>query len=238
MTETSNYYDKESPIYSERRYFGVTDTYVKYIFKKRKDLVLLLLSKVIKKHKSLTLLDIACADAIMTKFVDEAFPGSFSKFVGTDISKAMIDVARKKFSTDERYSFYTKDECPKIKFDIVFGMGYLTFAIFEEEMTFLFDRLKSDGYYICTLASKDSMFAKIKLSDKPYLKDYRTYKEYREMLQKYFEIIEEVPYGLFIPKLWAFPVIARIIQPIIERMLVSIFPDLFHEKVYLLKKKP
>ena len=237
MTDNFEYYDVESGQYSKKRYEGVTETYVQYFFKKRREIVLEMLHKILNGKKNLLLLDIACADGVMLPAVDTAFPGVFSKFVGTDISPGMVEVARKVFSHDKRFSFFVKKECPKESSDIAFGLGYLTALIFKEEMKFLFERLKPGGYYLCTFATPRSVYARLKLSDKPYLKDYRTYSEYRIMLDKYFEIIEEVPYGLFIPKLWSVPIIARILQPFFDRVFRCILPNLYHEKVYLLKRK-
>lgn len=239
MTEDKkiDFYNHESTQYSRKRYGDKAESYTQFFFNRRRQIVIELIKSVINNKKNLSLLDIACADGVITHSVDSNFPGIFSKLIGVDISPLMVDVANKNSFGDARFSFFTKNDCPVDKFDIVLGTGYLSKSIFDEEMVFLKNRFKSDGYYICTLASSSSIYAKIKLRDKPFLKDYDTYSNYRNMLNKEFEILTEVPYGLFIPKLWAFPKIAAIVQPILENLFKNISPNLFHEKVYLLKNK-
>ncbi|MEQ1561365.1 MAG: methyltransferase [Nitrospira sp.] len=237
MSIISEYYDKESSVYSEKRYSGAPNTYIKFYFKNRMRVVLVLLSKIIKDKNNLSLLDIACADGVITEAIDRAFPNVFSKFVGTDISPLMVSTARDRFSKDHRYSFFVKDECPIEQFDIALGLGYISASIFDEEMAFLNLRLKTGGYYVCTLASPNSIYAKIKLSKEKYIGDYREYGVYRKMLLKHFDILDEIPSGIFIPKLWAFPALARVVQPYLEKVFKKISPNLFHERIYLLRKK-
>jgi hypothetical protein len=86
-------------------------------------------------------------------------------------------------------------------------------------------------------AGKNSLHAKIKLTDKKYAEDYLSYPEYEAIISKYFNVVSSEIYGLFIPKLWVFPRLARKIQPTLEIMFRRILPNLFHEKIYLLKKK-
>jgi hypothetical protein len=183
-----DFYNYESEQYSRKRYEGITESYGQFLFKNRRKIVLDLLSKVIGDKQDLLLLDIACADGVISKAIDNSFPNTFSKFVGT-------------------------------------------------EMDFLMMRIKPGGYYLCTLSPNNSLFAKIKLKNSPLIVGYRTYPEYKKMLSRYFEIIEEVSSGFFIPKLWSFPAIARLVQPIMEKLFKNIFPNLFHEKIYLLRKK-
>jgi len=232
-----DFYNYESEKYSRKRYEGITESYGQFLFKNRRKIVLDLLSKVIGDKQDLLLLDIACADGVISKAIDNSFPNTFSKFVGTDIAPRMIDVAKRNFSEDSRFSFFIKNTCPITRFDIVLGLGYLSAPIFDTEMDFLMMRIKPGGYYLCTLSPNNSLFAKIKLKNSPLIVGYRTYPEYKKMLSRYFEIIEEVPSGFFIPKLWSFPAIARLVQPIMEKLFKNIFPNLFHEKVYLLRKK-
>jgi len=231
------FYNTESEHYSDRRYKGDTETYVQYFFKQRRDIVLKMLSGIIENKSDLSLLDIACADGVLTRDIDSKFPKAFAKLVGTDLAPQMVEVARKITVDRNNISFYVKDECPVDKFDIVLGLGYLSKTIFEDEMSFLLKRLAENGYYICTFASKDSIFARLKLADKYYIKDYGDYKDYDVILSRYFSIVEEIPYGFFVPKLWSVPVLARIVQPIFDKIMRPICPSLFHEKVYLLKLK-
>jgi ubiquinone/menaquinone biosynthesis C-methylase UbiE len=237
MKTDEGYYDQESNRYSQKRYEGDTKTYVQFFYKNRRDTVLKLISKIIEGKKDLTLLDVGCADGVLSFAILEKFPSTFKKIVGTDISLPMIEEAKKKAGDNQKISFCLKDDCPEDTFDIALGLGYLDVLNIEQEMHFLKSRLKQGGYYLCTLASKQSLFYKIKF-DKPELKDiYSTYYKYRELLTRDFVIIKEVPYGLFIPKLWVIPVVARVVQPILEAVFRNILPNLFHEKIYLLRKK-
>ncbi|MES3005119.1 MAG: class I SAM-dependent methyltransferase [Patescibacteria group bacterium] len=231
------YYNQESSQYSNKRYDKHIDTYVKFFFNKRRDIVFQILRGITKDKKDLLLLDIACADGIISRSVDKFFPNVFSKIVGTDIAPDMVIQAQKLSGEDKKFSFFVKNECPEVEFDIVLATGYLSAGIFDNEMAFLDRRIKRGGLYICTAASSKSIYAKLKTYNKPYYKDYRTYSQYKKMLEEHFEVLEEYPYGLFIPKLWAFPRLARKIQPIVESIFKNIVPNLFHEKVYLLRKK-
>lgn len=230
------YYNQESSQYSQKRYDKHIDTYVKFFFNKRRDIVFKMLKGVTKDKNGLLLLDIACADGVISRSVDKLLPKVFSKIVGTDIAPEMVIQAQKLSGDDKKFSFFVKNECPEVEFDVVLATGYLSAAIFDNEMAFLEKRIKPSGFYICTLASSKSIYARLKTYNKPYYKDYRTYSQYRKMLEEKFEILEEVPYGLLIPKLWAFPRFARLAQPMLESIFKNICPNLFHEKLYLLKK--
>ncbi len=230
----NSFYDLESVVYSKKRYQGVTRSYTQYFFKRRLSLVLRLLGRI--GGKNLKLLDIGCADGIMTISIHEHFPEMFSELVGVDVSSAMIEVARKATS-DPQISFFLKSETPNKRFDIALSLGYLSAVIFEDEARFVSDHLKSDGYYICALAGRDSLHRRLKLGNVPYLSDFRAYSEYDKMLRTHFLIVKEIPYGLFVPKLWSMPFLARILQPVFEVFFAHIAPNLFHEKIYLLKLK-
>lgn len=234
---TINYYNQESSQYSKKRYDKNIDTYVKFFFNRRREIVFQILKEITKNKKNLLLLDIACADGVMSRSIEKNFPETFSKIVGTDIAPEMVVQAQKLSGDDKKFSFFVKGDCPEVEFDIVIATGYLSAGIFDNEMAFLDKRIKKDGLYICTMASSKSIYARLKTYNKPYYKDYRTYSQYRKMLVEHFEILEQYPYGFFVPKLWAFPIIARRVQPIIENLFKNIFPNLFHEKVYLLRKK-
>jgi hypothetical protein len=51
-----------------------------------------------------------------------------------------------------------------------------------------------------------------------------------------FYIVSIKPVGLRVPLIWRIPALGRMIQPVAEAVFVFM-PGLYHEKVYLLKKK-
>ena len=230
------FYNSESTVYSQKRYEGRVLTYVQYFFRRRCNLLFRILDRVISDQKGLTLIDIGCADGIVTRKIDERFPGTFSLLTGVDISPLMIEKARR-LEYDSRISFFLKDTTPDMFYDIALGLGYVSGAILENEIMFAKKHLVYQGYYICSLTAKNSLHARFKLKNAPYRADYRSYDEYRSMLLAHFDILAEIPYGLFIPKLWALPVIGRLLQPFFEIICAHIVPNLFHEKIYLLKLK-
>lgn len=230
------FYDAESAVYSDKRYPIKTATYVQYFFKRRLALALKVIVSRVSGRTGLKLLDVGCADGVVTRSVIERFPETFSTLVGTDVSLPMIEAA-KRSTLDPRVSFFGKSDAPKERFDVVLGLGYLSPAIFDGEIRFVLDRLAPDGLYICTLASKGSLHARFKLKGEPYLADYRSYDEYRSMLSKHFDIISETSYGFFIPKLWSMPAIGRALQPLFDAIFRHIAPGAFHETMYALKLK-
>jgi SAM-dependent methyltransferase len=238
----ASFYDVESSVYSEKRYADKARTYVQYFFNRRLSIVLEAIAAHISGKTSLMLLDIGCADGVMTRKIAEAFPASFSKLVGTDISVPMIEKARM-LTHDSRISFFIKGstrpaDVSHQKFDIALGLGYLTSAMFAQEADFVREHLVPGGLYICSFAARGSLRARLKLKGQPYLKDYLSYAGYRSMLSERFEIIDEIPYGLFIPKFWALPSLGRALQPVIDALFTHIVPGLFHEKIYVLRLKP
>ncbi len=235
--QTVRFYNDESSVYSDKRYNGSTNTYVQFFFQQRRKIVLNLLKDILKDKKDLSLIDIGCADGVLTGDIDDLFPGKFRKMVGTDISPGMIEVAKKKYQNKKHLSFYVKDECPVEKFDIALGLGYVSAEIYESEVEYLSKRLISGGYYLLTFTSNSSIYSRFKLRDKPYFKNYRTYGEYENMLRKYFVILNKKPNGFFVPKLWQFPVIGRLLQPVFNFVFSFITPNLFHETIYVVKLK-
>jgi SAM-dependent methyltransferase len=177
---------------------------------------------------------VGCADGVLLKALEERFPNQFSKLVGMDISPKMIEEGVKQ-NTNPRASFYVKSDLPSETFDIVVELGIHPFNI-DEELEYASVHLKPHGYFVYDLVSSQSLFAKLKLKGKYYVKDYKTYSEYDPILKKYFSIVRTHVYGLFVPKLWSVPALARIFQPVFDALFAKITPKFFHEKIYLLKK--
>lgn len=231
------YYNKESTVYSSRRYSGLTETYVNFFFKKRLSILLDYFRKdICDKKKKIDLLEVGCADGVLVRNLKKEFPDCFSKIVGIDIALEMIKVADR-LSGDDITSFFVRGNEPRGKYDVIMAVGFLSLPMFKEDFPYIKNNLRKGGYFIWSLAGKNSLHTKIKLSGRGYVKGFCTFKEYEEFMSMNFEIVASEPYGLFVPKLWAFPSIARVLQPIFDWMFKRFLPELFHEKLYLLKLK-
>ncbi len=232
----TSFYDKESGQYSHKRYNTAARSYVQFFFQERLRHVIRLVGKHGGAKTDQLLLEDGCADGIVAETVYKKYPHAFSRVVGTDISPEMVKAA-KMMNTHPVFSFFVKNEIPQdVKADIFLAVGFVSPGIFEDEFSFIKKHLQRDGLVILSLVAKNSIHAKLKLRGKEIVKDYQTFAEYEDYLKKEFEIVEKVPYGFFIPKLWAFPVLARILQPFFEA-IGRLLPSLFHETLYVIKQK-
>lgn len=239
--EPFNYYNQESAQYSRKRYEGVIDTYVKYFFKRRLALILNYLKHLAdgplsERQGGLILLDVGCADGVVLREIARELPDRFNKLVGVDIAENMIKQARA-LTKESNIKFFNKSETPHEKFDVVLIVGFMTEPLWQSEKNYIFEHLVPGGTVIVSLAGRNSLHAGIKLKDKEYVRDYRSYQEYEWMLENDFEIVSKKHYGFFVPKLWSLPFLARFIQPTTDILLASFFPELFHEVLYLLRRK-
>ncbi len=235
----TKFYDDASKNYSRNRYSLVSVSYINFFFKKRLKIVVNQISNIISNNyhnqDNLTLLESGCADGVVINKIIKEFPNRFSVYVGTDISQGMIDEAIKQ-NKFENVRYYLKGkEDGDLKYDIVLAIGYLSPGIFDQEFGYLLSNLKKDGFLIISLASRNSIYTKLKLNNKEYIRDYWSHNEYYKYLSKRFDIVSISTCGLFIPKLWKFPYIARIFQPVIEDILDIFIPNLYHEKIFVLK---
>jgi SAM-dependent methyltransferase len=232
---TVDFYNKESSQYSEKRYNSLTETYFQFLFKRRRQLFLDFVGRISKLLDGAHALEIGCADGVIVKKLLQKFPNSFASITGIDISPKMIEEASRT-TEDSRAAYFVRGDEPDTTYEMIIELGVHAHN-FEGEMQYISNHLKTSGYLIYSASGKNSLHAKIKLQTAAYRKDYLSYSGYEKIIQKYFSIVATVPYGLFVPKLWAFPRIARVMQPVLEALLRNIFPGLFHEKIYLLKKK-
>lgn len=230
------FYDKESRHYSEKRYPLITASYTQYIFKKRLQIFLDLLEEIIPTlpHNP-TLLEIGCADGIVIKHIERRFPGVFHSFVGVDISREMIEEA-KKANNNDRVSFALRDNLAREKFNIIVELGVHSYDL-DSELLYVGQHMLPGGHFFYSCVGRSSIFTYMKLRHKDYVKDYRMYKEYENLLKKEFIIERSRAYGIFVPKLWSIAFIGRIFQSVIDFSLQKATPELFHEKIYLLEKK-
>lgn len=236
MIKTSDFYNKESLVYSNKRYDGVSDTYVKFFFKKRLSILLSYFENYICDKDDLSLLEVGCADGVVIKNIKNRYSDKFSNIVGIDIAADMISLAQKN-NGDNTTHFYVRGDEPNQKYDVILAVGFLSLPMYKNDFKYIADNLKEGGYFVWSLASITSLHTRIKLRGADFLKDFYSYPEYEKFISQNFEIIKKEPYGLFIPKLWAVPVVARVVQPILEAIFRKITPDLFHEKIYLLRKR-
>lgn len=232
----TSFYDKASVDYSKKRYEGAPQSFIQFFFQRRLKHVLWLVGKYCKEKNNQILIEDGCADGIVARAVGESYKENFTKIIGTDISPGMIERACS-LNKNPIASYLVKSEIsPDVKADVLLAVGFVSPGIFTNEFDFIKKHLESEGICIISLASKNSPYARLKLKDKEITSDYWTFKKYEEFLAKDFTITDSIPYGLFIPKLWALPFLARRIQPILE-VVFKPFPILFHETLYVIKQK-
>lgn len=233
-----NFYNKESCSYSEKRYLGDTNNFIKFFFKKRLSLSLYFLKRGIERYfkgRQVNVLDIGCADGYVMGVVHKDLSLSLGKLVGIDTSPDMITEARSAFSGNPSFNFFVRGDEPAGQFDVIVELG-VPLSDWREEFTFVVSKLTDGGVYIfSTPGSKNSLYSRIK-------KDFHiahplSFSEFDSLAQEFFEIQESKPYAFFIPLLWRFPSVARILQPIIEIVGSLIAPNLCHEKMYVLRKR-
>lgn len=232
----TEYYNKESTQYSRKRYPDVSTDYRHFFFKKRLSLLLTILDSISRENKK-TLLEIGCADGVVLLEVDKRNYG-FTEMLGTDVSPEMITAAIKNTKSN-RISYFVrgeKDLSGKM-FDVIVEIGVLNFTDLYEDLDFAREHLDNGGYYICSVASRTSLISKLKPENKKDYRHFMTFSEYEAEFKKRFSVVASAPYGFFVPFLWRLPAVARIVQPIVEFLFRHIFSEIFHEKIYLLKKK-
>lgn len=235
MKDTA-YYDQESSKYSKKRYPEFEITYTQFLFKRRLALLLNALQETFLQSSSVDLLEIGCADGYVLSTIKN-LPIRIRSLIGIDISPAMIEVASQTATANKR--FYVRGTHPMKKkaFHGVVEVGVLNLTDLSTDLLYVKDRLKTDGYFFCSIAASTSLLTKLKPESATDYHHFLTYEEYEREIRKYFFIAKSIPYGLFIPYLWRFPRVARIVQPSVETLLKTIIPNLFHEKLYILKMK-
>lgn len=238
MLKDTEFYNKASNSYSADRYPAIAHSYTQFFFKRRLALIVDAFKRVIlETDKELSVFEIGCADGVVLREIYETFRSNFSYFLGIDLSPKMIEVASRE-NSDTGIVFKTRDEYYDTKrYDVVVEVGVINYVLdVEREMTYAHSALKDGGHYICSLAGTDSFLHRVKPGEKGY-NNFLSYADYESLLRKHFEIQEIIPVGFFVPFLWRIPALARIVQPIVEGILKPLTPNLFHENIYLVKRK-
>lgn len=234
MLKDTVYYNKEVSMYSQKRYPETSTDYVHFFFKKRRAILMRILRDVVRMHpEASALLEVGCADGVILRNINEQFP-QFKKLVGVDLSPGMVAEAIEQSPKDIEFHVRTNETQPY--FDVVVEVGVLNLADLEGEFTFAKRSLKSGGYYICSLASRTSLRSRLKNTSIHFAHNF-SFSEYEQILREHFSILEEEAYALFVPFLWKVPFLGRLLQPIFEVVGKIAWTDLFHEKIYLLKRK-
>jgi len=242
--DISAYYTQESSQYSQKRYEGKLVSYPQYIFRTRLNIVenifVNLLPDLVEKGE-VHLFDIGCADGSVLRRLDEVTGKSIASIDAIDIAPGMINEAQK-HTHDSRFKFYLRGNEDQIKkYSIVSELG-VYIAHLDTEFKYVSAKLSSDGYFILGIALRNSIEARIRRKRESNVDHLFTYPVYKQILEvarnNNFEIVSTKSYGLFIPKLWAFPSIALPIQKMIDSAIRMIpgTADLFHETVFVFKK--
>ena len=234
MQKDTRYYDKESSQYSGKRYPAHPSTYVQSFYLRRLKLLLSLVGKTMR-GVGLRLIEIGCADGVVTRALYDRFSGVFSDVAGVDISPKMIGAAKAQAGGRD-ISFGLRDTYTFIgQYDLVVEVGVINYADDREELRFARRIVGDGGYYLCSIAGTSSLWNRLKPDEDKGFNNFRSYAEYEAEIREHFTILTSVPVGLFIPHIWKVPALARIVQPLVESLLAPLFPNLFHEKLYLLK---
>lgn len=235
----TNYYNAESEIYSQKRYPEKTGNYIHYFFKKRLAIVLSIINEIIAKGDNFSILEVGCADGVVIRKIEEKFGNKFVQMQGIDLSPLMIEAAKKNGGENSKIKYATRnsDVNSIANFDIIIEVGVINYTDFLTELKFAQKNLQKDGYYILSIAGNDSLMARLGKTKIDAFNNLLNYKDYENKVVEYFDIIKVVSCGFWLPWLWKLPVLARIAQPFFDFLFSSLLPNLFHEKVYLLKVK-
>lgn len=237
LKRPDEYYDDEARVYSEKRYPQRAVTYPQFLFTHRRELVLGFLRRVIENTSApRSLFEMGCADGILLRSVSVRYPGAFSAMLGADISRPMIDAARA-LTVDDTIQYAMRDSLPRSgSYSCVMEIGVAAIILdTRDELAMLAGQLAPGGYALCLLRGHDSIVFLLGRggADRSL---FKSYKEYEQMVQEFFTIIDSRSCGIYVPLLWKIPALARLVQPLAE-IIGRIFPSLAHERLYLLRKK-
>lgn len=232
MKKDTDYYNKEGHLYSQKRYPSIDTDFVHFFFKKRRDILMKMLGRIVNGKAGLTLLEIGCADGVILRVIKNNFK-NITRLVGVDISDAMITEAMK-IERSHEIEFYLKEANKHFgDFDIVVEVGVLNLTDIEKEFMFVKRHLMSGGYYICSFASNTSLLSLFKIK-KGNFYNHLSFDEYEKLIKDHFSIVSSESYGVFVPFIWKIPGLARFLQPIFE-FVFKLIPSFYHERIYVLQ---
>lgn len=234
MKDTA-FYNAESSRYSGKRYPSLARTFTQHFFKERLRLTLILLTKYLPAQKNIDALEIGCADGVVARAVWEAFPGAFTKFDAVDLASQMIEVAKQTNADIPVHFLVREGSTLPGTYACIIEIGVLNYLALEEELNAVSRALQPRGVYICSISGSSSVQTALKGADD--FMHLRSYAQYEEAFAKHFNTLRVVPVGFFVPLLWKVPASARVLQPLIERALLSLVPNWAHEKIYVLTPK-
>jgi 2-polyprenyl-3-methyl-5-hydroxy-6-metoxy-1,4-benzoquinol methylase len=234
MIKDTEFYNKESQIYSDKRYPKVPQSYVQFFFTERLKYLVRAMQKNIKDKSNLSLLEIGCADGIVLNEVQNKYSQVFSKLVGIDISPGMIKAAQEKYKDSRMVFVERKDYADSSLHDVILEIGVINYTLLSEELSYIAAHIKPDGIAIISLAGTGSLWDK-RRKDETGFRTFSSYAYYEKTIREKFEIIDSISVGLPIPLLWRVPFAARLGESVAEKILRPILPNLFHEKIYVLK---
>ena len=178
------------------------------------------------------ILEIGCADGVTTVSLISSFPES--RIVAVDISSEMVKRAMAR--NLQGVSFFIRGEQPDSSYDLIAEIGVLNLIELEHEVKFVKEHLTERGVWIVSVAQSGSTLNLFKPSVADFAHLYDQH-HYEALFLKEFDLIEQVSYGLFVPLLWHWPRIARVIQPSMEWFIPKVLRSLFHETLFVLRKK-
>lgn len=237
LKRTDEYYDNEASVYSEKRYPKRIVSYPQFLFTHRRELVLSFLHHVIANTDTpRSLFEMGCADGVLLRSISERYPGAFSRMLGADISKPMIEAARAR-TADDTIQYVMRDSLPATGlYTCVLEIGVAAIILdTENELAVLAGQLASGGYALCIVRGHDSIVFLLGRggADREL---FTSYTKYEQMMRERFTIVDSRTCGIYVPFLWKIPALARFLQPLAE-ILGRFFPSLAHERLYLLRKK-
>ncbi len=224
------FYNTQSTIYSAIRYPIRPVTFTQFFFKARLKRIL----KLIATKSPQSILEIGCADGIVSRAIWRQFP-MISRFDAVDTAPEMIRVATKQHADTPVHFSVRKESFFKEKYDLIVEIGVLNVVDIGPEFKCVAAALAPQGYYICSIAGRSSIQNRLKSFDGHL--HLQSYIDYEREMEKYFAIEYSEAIGFFIPLVWKLPQVARVIQQIGERIGRFFVPSLALEKIYILTPK-
>lgn len=231
MLKDTGFYNYESGVYSAARYTVKSQSYIHFLYNDRYEIINNLLISDFKDVDVKNILEIGCADGIITNLLSQKFPNA--KIVSTDLSEEMI-VEGKKRNIKNAY-FYVRGNEPELKYDLVVYLGVFNLMDIDYEIGYIKEHLLDDGKVIMSFAAKESFYNIVR----PFghlFKHLLSLRKYNHIFKNNFIVEKKTAHGFFIPYLWKFS-FAQKIQCFFENILKKISYAPFHEQIYILSKK-